>query len=161
MIVVGAPHTTNWDFILFLGALRAYHFKARYIGKHTLFRPPFGWFFAAFGGIPVDRTRAGGMVRQVADAFAGADEMILVMAPEGTRKAARWWKSGFLNIAAEAGVPVVLAAVDFAAKSVTLGPVIEFDGDHKAFMDQARQFYQGRKGLKPDGVGPVRVREEE
>lgn len=160
MIVVGAPHTTNWDFILFLGALGAYRFKARYIGKHTLFRRPFGWFFTAFGGIPVDRAHPGGMVRQVAEVFSQADEMILVMAPEGTRKAAPYWKSGFLNIARDAGVPVVLAAVDFPSKTVTLGPTIDFDGDHQAFMDQARRFYDGRNGLKPEGMGQVRVREE-
>lgn len=160
MIVVGAPHTTNWDFILFLGALRAYDFKAHYIGKHTLFRWPLGWFFTALGGISVDRTKPAGMVQQVADAFSRADQMILVMAPEGTRKAAPHWKSGFLNIARAAGVPLVLAAVDFPGKTVTLGPTIEYDGDPGAFMDQARQFYRQRKGLRPQGMGPVKVREE-
>lgn len=160
MIVIGAPHTSNWDFVLFLGALRAYRMKASYIGKHTLFRSPFGWFFTRLGGIPVDRTRPGGMVRQVAGVFEQADEMILVMAPEGTRKAAPYWKSGFLHIAREAGVPVVLAAVDFPGKAVTLGPSLEHNGDPVGFMDRAREFYRIGRGLRPDGMGPVRVREE-
>lgn len=161
MIVIGAPHTTNWDFILFLGALKGFDFKANYIAKHTLFRWPFGWFFAALGGIPVDRSKPGGMVRQVADAFSGSDEMTLVMAPEGTRKAAPYWKSGFLNIARDAGVPIVLAIVDYHGKTVTLGPSIEYDGNPGGFMDQVRQFYLGGRGLKPGGVGPVKVREED
>lgn len=160
MIVIGAPHTTNWDFILFLGALRAYDFKAHYIAKHTLFRRPYGWFFRMLGGIPVDRTKPGGMVRQVADAFSRSERMILVMAPEGTRKAAPHWRSGFLNIAREAGVPIVLAAVDFPGKTVTLGPTIDYDGDPGAFMDRARQFYREGRGLHPEGAGPVTVREE-
>jgi 1-acyl-sn-glycerol-3-phosphate acyltransferase len=160
MIVIGAPHTTNWDFILYLGALRAYQIKARYMGKHTLFRWPFGYLFRVWGGIPVDRSHPQGVVRQVAEAFARADEMILVIAPEGTRKAASHWKAGFLNIAQEAGVPIVLASVDFPRRTVTLGPTLEYDGNPKAFMDQARRFYEDKRGLRPEGMGPVRVRDE-
>ena len=161
MIVVGAPHTTNWDFIVFLAALHAYRIRARFIGKHTLFRWPFGYFFRALGGIPVDRSRPGGMVRQVTEAFDAADEMILVIAPEGTRKAVPYWKSGFLTIALDARVPVVLGSVDFSRREVTLSPAIDYTGDPREFMDQARRFFQGKLGGHPEGGGPVRVREEE
>ena len=82
MIVIGAPHTSNWDFILFLGALHHFRVRVQFIGKHTLFRWPFGWFFRALGGIPVDRSRPGGLVSQVADAMDATDQMILVMARE-------------------------------------------------------------------------------
>jgi 1-acyl-sn-glycerol-3-phosphate acyltransferase len=161
MIVVGAPHTTNWDFIVFLGALHAYSIKARFIGKHTLFRWPFGYLFRTLGGIAVDRSQPGGIVRQVTEAFDAADEMILVIAPEGTRKAVAHWKSGFLTMALEARVPVVLGSVDFSRREVTLSPNIDYTGDPREFMNQARLFFQGKLGGHPEGGGPVRVREEE
>jgi 1-acyl-sn-glycerol-3-phosphate acyltransferase len=107
MILVGAPHTTNWDFVVYLAAIRHWQISPRYIAKHTLFRRPFGLFFERFGGIPVDRTRPGGFVGQLAEEFERSDQMILVMAPEGARKAAPYWKSGFLRIASKTGVPIV------------------------------------------------------
>jgi 1-acyl-sn-glycerol-3-phosphate acyltransferase len=160
LVVVGAPHTSNWDFILFLAALHAYRMRARFIGKHTLFRWPFGYLFRALGGIPVDRSRPGGVVQQVADAFADADEMILVIAPEGTRAPAPKWKSGFLGIAHEAGVPIVFAAVDSRVREVSLSDPVLHSGDVGAVMDSARIFYQGKQGVRPSGAGPIRVAEE-
>lgn len=160
MIVVGAPHTTNWDFMVFLAALHHYQLRVRYLGKHTLFRWPFGRFFEAVGGIPVDRSRPGGVVGQVTAAFAASDSMVLVVAPEGTRKAARWWKSGFLKIAESALVPIVFAGVDYERKSVSLGPAVEYDGDLTAFMDRARGFFLDKRGLHPDRETPVVLREE-
>lgn len=161
MIVIGAPHTSNWDFILFLGALHHFRIKVTYIGKHTLFRWPFGWLFRALGGIPVDRSKPGGLVRQVVDAMETADRMVLVIAPEGTRKAAPYWKSGFLKIADVTGVPIVLAAVDSSKKRLVIGPAVSFDGDTKSFMDAAREFYADKEGLHPELKGPVGVRGED
>ena len=158
--MVGAPHTTNWDFVVFLAALHAYGIEARFIGKHTLFRWPLGYLFRALGGIPVDRSRQGGVVGQVAAAFDAADEMILVIAPEGTRQAAPHWKSGFLSIALGARVPVVLASVDYSQRQVMIGPTLPYDGDAAGFMDKARLFHQGKRGRHPDRGGPVRVLDE-
>jgi len=160
VIVIGAPHTTNWDFILFLGALHHYRMRASFIGKHTLFRWPFGYFFRWLGGIPVDRTKPGGLVQQVVDAIRASDRMILVMAPEGTRKAAPYWKSGFLQIAAGADVPIVLAYVDYPNRHVGMGPLISYHGDASAFMDELRLFYADKVGRHPEGKGPVAIREE-
>ena len=159
-IIIGAPHTSNWDFILFLGALHYFQMKVRYIGKHTLFRWPFGYFHRRWGGIPVDRSKPGGLVGQVADAFAASDEMILVMAPEGTRKAAPAWKAGFLWIAAEANVPIVVAGVDGTNKTVDIGPIVPYNGDVDAFMGQVRDYLEGKHGIHPEGRGPVRIKEE-
>jgi 1-acyl-sn-glycerol-3-phosphate acyltransferase len=160
LIVIGAPHTTNWDFIIFLGALHRFRMKASFIGKHTLFRWPFGYFFRWLGGIPVDRTKPGGLVQQVVDAIKQSDRMVLVMAPEGTRKAAPYWKSGFLQIAALAEVPIVLGYVDYPNRSAGMGRLVSFDGDASRFMDEARQFYVDKEGPHRDGKGPVMVREE-
>ena len=159
-VIAGAPHTSNWDFFLFLAALSHFDLKVSYIGKHTLFRWPFGYFFRRWGGIPVDRRRPGGLVNQVAEAIRAADEMILVMAPEGTRGAAEGWKPGFLRIARTAGVPVVLAAVDGPSKIVDIGPVLDAVEDTE-FMDAARCYYSDKNGLKPSGKGPVRLFSED
>lgn len=160
LIGIGAPHTSNWDFVLFLAALHHWKIRVSYIGKHTLFRPPFGWFFRMTGGIPVDRSKSGGLVRQVADAMAAADQMILVIAPEGTRSKAPHWKSGFLKIAEETGAPCVLTAIDASKKQLVIGPKLAYTGDTKAFMDETREFYADKEGLRPELKGPVNVREE-
>ncbi|MCH7901114.1 MAG: glycerol acyltransferase [Acidobacteria bacterium] len=160
MIVIGAPHTTNWDFVAYLAALHHFRFRASYIGKHTLFRWPFGYLFRYLGGIPVGGSKPGSIVGQVTDAFNTADEMALVISPEGARKSVPYWKSGFLKIAEMADVPVLLAAVDFAKRELTIGPLIDYAGDASAFMEEVRSFYDDKVGLHPDGKGPVRVRQE-
>ncbi len=160
MVIVGAPHTSNWDFFIFLAALQHFDMKVKFLGKHTLFRWPFGWMFRKVGGIPVDRGTPGGIVSQVAEAFAAADRMILVVAPEGTRKAAPEWKSGFLQIAEAAAVPVVFAGVDGAAKTLTIGPPEPVGTDRHEFMDRARVFYSDKDGIHPSGKGPVRIKGE-
>lgn len=159
-IVIGAPHTSNWDFVIFLAALHHFDIHARFLGKHTLFRWPFGRFFEGLGGIPVDRSRAGGVVAQVATVFEATEKMVLVIAPEGTRKAGRWWKSGFLSIAEAADVPVVPAGIDYLTKTVALGDAISFDGDVRPFMDRLRAFYTDKRGRHPELESPVAVREE-
>jgi 1-acyl-sn-glycerol-3-phosphate acyltransferase len=159
-IIVGAPHTTNWDFVLFLGAIGHWKISPKFVGKHTLFRWPFGYFFRKLGGIPVDRDRPGGMVRQVAEQFEQTDRMILVVAPEGTRKAAPYWKSGFARIAAAAQVPIVPVLVDYPGKRVVVGDTVDHDSDEKALMDHLRPFFEAGAGKNPDGKGPVRLKEE-
>jgi 1-acyl-sn-glycerol-3-phosphate acyltransferase len=161
MIIVGGPHTSNWDFVVFLGAIRHWHISPRYIGKHTLFRWPAGWFFRRMGGIPVDRGRPGGLVGQVADAFAANDRLILVISPEGTRRAVPYWKSGFVKIAEKAKVPIVPAFISYENKEVGLGSPIRFTGDEGVLMDQIRSFVRHGDGLHPEGKGPVRLKDEE
>ena len=159
MIIVGAPHTTNWDFVLFLAALHHYQLKVHYLGKHTLFRWPFRSFFEKLGGIPVDRSKAKGVVGQVSSAFDSRPEMVLVIAPEGTRGSGRWWKSGFLKISQAASVPVVLAGIDYSTRTITLSNAIWIE-DVESFMDQARDFYEDKRGRHPDKETPVVLREE-
>lgn len=159
-IVVGAPHTSNWDFIAYLAAISHWNFKPRYLGKHTLFEGPFGWLFRRWGGIPVDRSKPGGVVGQVAAEFANAERIALVIAPEGTRQAAPSWKSGFLTIATAVGVPIVPASVNFEAKEIKLGDPIYTSGDAPATMDRIRVFYRDAAGKNREGMGPIRINEE-
>jgi 1-acyl-sn-glycerol-3-phosphate acyltransferase len=160
MVIIGAPHTSNWDFFLFLAALIHYDMKVKFLGKQALFRWPFGFMFRKVGGIPVDRGRPGGLVRQVKQAFDSADRMILVVAPEGTRKAATAWKSGFVQIAEGAGVPVVFAGVDGPQKTLTLSEANYVGSDRSEFMDRVRAFYADKPGMNPKGKGPVQLRRE-
>lgn len=160
-IVVGAPHTTNWDFVLYLAAIRHWDFRPRYLGKHTLFEGPFGWLFRRWGGIAVDRSKPGGVIGQVESEFAANDAIALVIAPEGTRKAASVWKSGFLLIAEATGAPIVPASVDYRRKHVTLGDPIYHVGARGETMDRIRDFYRDVVGKNPVGMGPTRIGEED
>lgn len=159
-IALGAPHTTNWDFIAFVATAHHFDMEVRFLGKHTLFRWPFGAMFRSLGGIPVDRSRSGGVVARVSESFGASDEMVLVVAPEGTRDMARWWKSGFLKIAEAADVPVVFAGIDYPTKSVTLSAPVHFDGDVSGFMDEARSFFADKRGLHPEKESPIALRDE-
>lgn len=160
MVIIGAPHTSNWDFFLFLAAIHHFDIKVNFLGKHKLFRPPFGWMFRKVGGIPVDRSQPGGVVGQVKAAFDTRDEMILVVAPEGTRRAAPRWKSGFVEIAEGADVPVVFAGVDGENKVLEVGGPEFVGADREEFMDRARAFFADKSGIKPKGKGPVRLARE-
>jgi 1-acyl-sn-glycerol-3-phosphate acyltransferase len=104
-IAVCAPHTSNWDFILFLCVRAYFRIKFHWIGKHTIFMWPFGWLFKKLGGIPVNRSKANNLVDQVVEQFNSHDEFMLAIAPSGTRKYVDHWKSGFYRMALAAKVP--------------------------------------------------------
>lgn len=160
MVIIGAPHTSNWDFFLFLGAIYYFGIQVNFLAKHTLFRWPFGAMFRKVGGIPVDRNQPGGIVRQVKEEFDAHERMILVIAPEGTRRAAPRWKSGFVEIAERAGVPLVLAGVDARNKVLTISPAHEVGVDRQELMDEVRAFYEDKNGINPAGKGPVQIADE-
>jgi 1-acyl-sn-glycerol-3-phosphate acyltransferase len=159
-VVIGAPHTSNFDFLVFLAAVHHFDIPARYIGKHTLFRWPFGGLMRRLGGIPVRRDTSQGLVEQVVAEFANADEIALVVAPEGTRSRADHWHSGFYRIAVGAGVPIVCGYVDGPSKTVGLGLTIHLTGDVRADMDRIREFYAGKAGYRPGNESEPRLREE-
>ncbi|PZO70361.1 MAG: acyltransferase [Pelagerythrobacter marensis] len=145
-IITGAPHTSNWDFIFVLGGVRALGLKPAFMGKNTLFRWPMTRFMHDMGGIPVDRSRRGGRyVEQVAAAFAEADELALVIAPEGSRSGDGIWRSGFWHIAKAAGVPIVPAWVDQANRRGGIGEPIWPSDDYAADLAQIAAFYRAHR----------------
>ncbi len=160
IVAVGAPHTSNLDFFVFLAALHEYQVRVSFIGKHTLFRWPLGMLMRRWGGIPVDRRRPEGLVDQVTSAIEAAPRTLLVIAPEGTRQETTHWKDGFLRIAQASHSAIVLVGLDGADKRVVIGPVIDDLSDRTAVMDQARDFYSKMGGLRPDKVGPIRLADE-
>ncbi|HEX6276568.1 MAG TPA: lysophospholipid acyltransferase family protein [Polyangiaceae bacterium] len=157
-VVIFAPHTSNWDFPLLLLVKFAFGRPVHYLGKHTLFRPPFGWLFRATGGIPVVRHERRSLVQKAARLFAERDELWLAMSPEGTRQKTDHWKTGFYRMARAAGVPVLLAFVDAARKECGLGPLVELTGDVERDLDVIRAFYATKRGIHPELAGEIRFK---
>ena len=160
-VLVTAPHTSNWDFPLMLLYGMALGIRPTWVGKHTLFRPPFGALMRALGGIPVRRDAAHQMVDQLVDQFRARDSLALIVPPEGSRSLRPYWKSGFYFIAREAGVPVVMSYLDFSRKEGGIGPSFIPGADLGADMDRLRAFYADKRGLYPQNQGPVRLRQED
>lgn len=141
-VIMGASHTSNWDFLVFLGAVRWLDRKVHFIGKHSLFRWPLGGFMRALGGIPVDRSSSQDLVSQVVAQFDAHDDFILVVAPEGTRSRTTNWKTGFYQIASKAHVPIVAAGPDFPSKRAVFGPIIRPTGNYADDMKPAFAFFR-------------------
>ncbi len=141
-VAIGAPHTSNWDFCLMLALALHHRLRLVWLGKHTLFCGPLGWLMVWLGGVAVDRTRTNGLVETAVEAFRAHEQLILVIAPEGTRRRGVRWKTGFWHIADAAGVPVVLGYIDWRNKVVGLGPAMHTSGDLDADLMAIRAFYQ-------------------
>lgn len=151
LVLAVAPHTSNWDFpvgVLVNSALRS---RANYVGKHTLFRWPFGAFFRWLGGIPVDRTKVGGnFVSATVEAFQQNDRIHLVIAPEGTRRKVPKLKSGFYHIARLAGVPILLCTFNWPKKEVFFDPVLFYPtGDEEKDIAYIWNYYKDIPGKNP------------
>ena len=160
-VLVAAPHTSNWDFPFTVATFWKLRVKLHWVGKRTLFKPPFGGFFRALGGISVDRRSSQNLVQQLAARFAEAEHLVVAVPVEGTRQRQEYWKSGFYHIALAANVPVVLGSLDFPNKLAILGPAIHLTGDMKADMDRIRAFYADKTGKHPEWFGPVRLKDED
>ena len=160
MVIIFAPHTSNWDFMIGIGAILATGLKIRWFGKKVLFEGPQRSLLRRLGGIPVDRTKSRDTVTYFADAFAANDEFILALSPEGTRKRTDYWKSGFYHIARAAGVPIALSFFDYNKREVGIGKVIKASGNIKEDMDIIREFYKDKRGQKPEQMGPMRLKSE-
>lgn len=150
-IVAVAPHTSNWDFPLGVMARSILRREdAHFLGKHSLFKPPFGWFFRWLGGYPVDRSSSHDVVQQVVDIFNAHEDFILALAPEGTRKKVEKLRTGFYYIAKGAKVPIVPVGFDFSMKRIVIGypmmPTDNFEED----MNSLLTFYRKMKGKNPE-----------
>lgn len=141
-IIIAAPHTSNWDFVNFLGLTADLKVRAHFMGKLSLFKWPIGGFMKQMGGIPVDRHNASNAVQQMVDEFARRTEFMLTVAPEGTRGKAKKWRTGFYQIAMAAKVPMVVGMMDYGTKTGGLGPLIWPTGDFRADMMKVLEVYK-------------------
>lgn len=157
-VLIGAPHTSNWDFPLGLLAMWACELRCHWVGKHTLFRGPFGPLMRALGGIPVDRRESVGFTKKVIEAFARRERFVLALSPEGTRSRTRQWKRGFYQMALAARVPIALAYIDYPKRRIGIDRMLDPSGDIEADFKILAEFYRDKVGKRPELQGPVRVR---
>ena len=149
-VIIAAPHTSNWDFLYYLGLTEEMGIKTRFMAKKSLFRWPMGGFMRAMGGISINRSSGGNYVQAMVDEFARRTEFMLTIAPEGTRGSVRQWRTGFYQIALQANVPIVIGMMDYARKVGGLGPAIMPTGDYAADMRQVELFYKSVTPRHPD-----------
>ncbi|GGY49398.1 lysophospholipid acyltransferase family protein [Parvularcula lutaonensis] len=140
-VVIAAPHTSNWDLPYMLAVAFKFRIKLRWMGKDSLFKPPFGWLMKAMGGIPIDRSKANNVVTQMVEIYRDADILAVAIPPEGTRANVRVWKTGFYNIAHGAGVPIALGFLDYQRKVGGIGGVFHTTGDYEKDLGEIQAFY--------------------
>jgi 1-acyl-sn-glycerol-3-phosphate acyltransferase len=159
-VLVGAPHTSNWDFVMMLLVMWRGGVSPRVLIKQELFRGPLGWLLPRLGGIPLDRDNPGGVVRELVREARSGEPFLLVLAAEGTRQKGQYWKSGFWRIARAAELPIALAFIDGPSRTAGFGPIIVATNDVVADMDLVRAFYADKRGIHPQRRTEPRLREE-
>lgn len=152
-VAIAAPHSSGWDFIVGIAFVFALRLDAHYIGKAELFKGPLGPLMRWLGGMPVDRTHPQGIVEQTVALFDAHEQLIVAVAPEGTRKPVDKWKTGFYRIAVGARVPVVPGFFDNERRVVGLGPAFQPTGDAEADVAALRGFYATM--LRRDGLPTI------
>ncbi len=151
-VLIGAPHTSNWDFPLMIMVVLKLRLKVFWMGKNTLFPFPVGWFMKWLGGIPVDRSRAHNLVDQTVAQYKSEPEMIVLVPPEGTRSKVKEWKTGFYRIAVAAEVPVLMGYVDASKKEAGLADFYYPTGELEVDMPAIRAFYATKVGINPENA---------
>ena len=148
-IVIAAPHTSNWDFVIGAAAKLIIRLKARFFAKHSLFKFPLGIMMRAMGGVPIKRSQSGNRVQQMVNTINSSEHFVLVITPEGTRSKVERWKTGFYHIACGANIPVVPVAFDFANKKVIFGQPMDMSGDIVMDFQSMHKFFVPYQGKNP------------
>jgi 1-acyl-sn-glycerol-3-phosphate acyltransferase len=156
-VLIGAHHTSWWDAIFALAIAFTFRLKLFWMVKHTVFRWPFRAVLGWLGGVPINRASRQDVVSQVVHEFQANETLVLGILPEGTRRKVDYWKSGFYHIAMGAGVPVLLAFLDYPSKTGGFGPLISLTGDEALDMTRIAEFYSTKTGKHPELTGPVRL----
>ena len=159
-ILVGAPHTSNWDWVITMLLAWDSSVQIRLLVKHSFFKGPVGIFMRATGAVELDRTNPGGTIKRLL-ADSGDATFLLGIAAEGTRSKSDYWKSGFYRISQQTGIPVTLAFLDGPSRTVGWGPTFSLTGDVRADMDRIRAFYADKRGIRPELTTEPRLRDED
>jgi|TARA_X000000950_G_scaffold289455_1_gene413668 1-acyl-sn-glycerol-3-phosphate acyltransferase len=141
LVVIVAPHTSNWDGIFGVATVAGLDAKITFIGKHSAFRYGLGAFLRYMGGIPVDRSKPGGIIRDAIDQIKKIDGSLIAMSPEGTRSKVKEWKTGFLRIAKELNTNIIPASLDFAKKEILLGKAFVPSGNNEEDIRALKEYY--------------------
>ena len=148
-IIIAAPHTSNWDFLYFIGLTRDLGIAPSFMAKRQLFQWPLGRFMRDMGGVAINREAGGNYVQAMIDEFACRDEFLLTIAPEGTRSSVAQWRTGFYHIAMGAGVPLIVGMMDYAKKMGGLAQAFMPSGDYAADMMRIEEFYHNTTPRHP------------
>ncbi|MFQ3201778.1 MAG: 1-acyl-sn-glycerol-3-phosphate acyltransferase [Zhongshania sp.] len=149
-VLIAAPHSSNWDFPTMMGAAFVLGLDVHWIGKHTLFpKGIVGFVMRWFGGISIDRGKANNTVDQIIEQYALRDDLLVLIAPEGTRSKVDNWKAGFYHIAVGAGVPIYLSFLDTRKRQTGIGKVFYPSGDYEKDLAEIKAFYSDKVGFNP------------
>ena len=159
-VLVGAPHTSNWDWVLTMLLAWDNNIQIKLLVKKEFFVGPLAPVLRATGAISIDRASPSETIKQLMAEAEGDEPFVLGIAAEGTRSRGEYWKSGFYRIAQQTGLPITLAFLDGPSRTVGWGPTFAPTGDVGADMDRVRAFYADKTGLKPEGFTPPRLRDE-
>ena len=154
-VFIAAPHTSNWDGLWALVYKVAFDIDVKFFAKHSLFWFPLGNILRALGGIDLDRGKAGTAVDEAIRMFETEEQFYFGLAPEGTRKKTKGWKTGFYRIAMGAGVPVYFGMLDYGRRRIGIGERMMLTGDMEADMAVIREYYKGIDGRWPEKASPV------
>jgi 1-acyl-sn-glycerol-3-phosphate acyltransferase len=160
-VLIGAPHTSNWDFPFGLIATYIFRLKVRWLGKDALFSGPMGAIMRALGGIAIDREHPHGIVGQMVNALEQADQLVIMIAPSGTRKKISHWRSGFYHIALQANVPIVCGSLNYKRKEANIGLFFVPTGNVRQDMDRIRDYYKDLHANKSETITPVYLADED
>lgn len=150
LVILAAPHTSNWDGVLAILAMLAMDLRVGLFVKHTAFDGMLGRVLRNMGAIPIDRTASGGVVAQTVEAFRTRPQLMIGIAPEGTRKRVQKWKRGFYLIAQDAQVPIVCAYLDYARRVVGTGTPLRISGDYARDLETIQAFYRDIVPKRPE-----------
>lgn len=151
-VLIGAPHTSNWDFPLMLLVVLKLRMQVFWMGKDSLFKFPFGGLMKWLGGIPIDRSKPNNVVNQITEEYSRNQNLIVLIPPEGTRSKVERWKTGFYHIARNAQVPILLGYVDAPTKQAGLADFFNPSDDLDRDMEQIRNFYADKRGINPENA---------
>mgnify|MGYP002639473766 CR=1 FL=1 len=146
VVMIVVPHTSWHDFYIAVFTRKALGVMVNFVGKKELFTWPFGYYFRWMGGAPLDRSKNQNKVEAIAEIFNSKDEFRLAMAPEGTRKKVKEWRTGYYYIAEKAKVPIMPVSFNYTTKTVTIGDPFYTTGDLDKDTKFLKKFYAGVEG---------------
>ena len=150
IVIIAAPHTSNWDFILAMLAIFGLNIKLRWLGKHSIFKPGFKSFFKWLGGIPVYRDNPSTLIDSVVKIVKKEKSIVIAMTPEGTRKKVKRWKTGFLRIAKQTHSKILLISIDAPTKSIEIGKIFNPTGNSDEDLAFIQKYYSSFRGINPN-----------
>ena len=149
IVIIAAPHTSNWDFILAMLTIFGLNIKVRWLGKHSIFKPGFKKFFEWLGGIPVYRDNPSSLIENVVNIVKKERSIVIAMTPEGTRKKVKRWKTGFLRIAKQTHSKILLISIDAPTKSIEIGNIFNPTGNSEEDLAYIQKYYSTFRGINP------------